>query len=335
MFVRPGELRFDEVDAPVIVQATDALVRPIAATTCDLDHHVIGDKTPFSPFGPFPLGHECVGRVVEVGPDCTDVQVGDVVGVAWHIACGTCHECRRDHPARCLLHGDAQYGLPVNGMWGGTFSELIRVPFADYNLLNLPDTVNPVHLASIGDNLALGWETVMPTVAGMDAPKIGVFGGTGSIGLYVADVAQHLAPGHAVYYDDDPVRMAVAAKLGIEVRDLRDGYDTDHDLSVDATCDPVKLSQVLQSVRPEGYVNSVGIYFNPVEIPLLTLYARGVNFHNGKGQARPSMTPILENVVNGNLHPEIVTSGIYDWDQIPEILTSDNPGHKPIFTLDS
>ena len=170
MFVGPGELRFDEVDAPTIVQGTDALVRPIAATTCDLDHHVIQDKTPFSPFGPFPLGHECVGRVVEVGPDCTDVQVGDVVGVAWHIACGTCEECRRDHPARCLLHGDAQYGLPVNGLWGGTFSELIRVPYADYNLLKLPDTVNPVHLASIGDNLALGWETVMPTIAGMSEP---------------------------------------------------------------------------------------------------------------------------------------------------------------------
>ncbi len=334
MFVGPGTLRFDDVDAPTIVQPTDALVRPIAATTCDLDHHVIGGKTPFSGFGPFPLGHECVGKVVEVGPDCAGVAVGDVVGVAWHIACGTCAECRRDHPARCLRHGDAQYGLPVNGHWGGTFSELIRVPFADYNLLKLPDTINPVHLASIGDNFALGWETVMPTVAGMAEPKIGVFGGTGSIGLYVADVAQHLAPGHAIYYDDDPVRMAVAQQLGIEVRDLRDGYDTDHDLSVDTTCDPAKLNQVLGSVRPEGYVNSVGIYFAPVEIPLLSLYVRGVHFHNGKGQARPAMTPILANVVNGKLHPEIVTSGVYPWEQIPEVLTSDNPGHKPIFTLD-
>lgn len=333
MFVRPGELRFDEVEAPTILQPTDALVRPIAATTCDLDHHVIQDKTPFSPFGPFPLGHECVGRVVEVGSECTDVEVGDVVGVAWHIACGTCPECLRGHPARCVKHGDAQYGLPVNGAWGGTFSELIRVPYADYNLLKLPDNVDPVHLASIGDNFALGWETVMPTIEGMDEPKIGVFGGTGSIGLYVADVAANLAPGQAIYYDDDPARLAVAEKLGAEVRDIREGIDNDHDLAVDATCDPAKLNQVLLSVRPEGYVNSVGIYFAPVEIPLLFLYQRGVHFHNGKGHARPSMTPILENVVNGKLHPELVTSGIYEWDQIPEILTSDNAGHKPIFVL--
>ena len=164
MFVEPGQLRFDEVDAPTLVEGTDALVRPLAATTCDLDHHVIADKTPFSGLGPFPLGHECVGTVVEVGPGCTNVAVGDVVGVAWHIACGTCAQCQLGHTARCLLHGDAQYGLPVNGAWGGTFDELIRVPYADFNLAKLPAGVDPVHLASIGDNLALGWETVMPTI---------------------------------------------------------------------------------------------------------------------------------------------------------------------------
>jgi alcohol dehydrogenase len=45
------------------------------------------------------------------------------------------------------------------------------------------------------------------------------------------------------------------------------------------------------------------------------------------------MTPILDNVADGTLHPELVTSGIYDWEQIPEVLTSANPGHKPIFVL--
>jgi alcohol dehydrogenase len=34
MFVEPGVLRFDEVGAPTILDATDALVRPLAATTC-------------------------------------------------------------------------------------------------------------------------------------------------------------------------------------------------------------------------------------------------------------------------------------------------------------
>lgn len=82
MFVQPGELRFDEVERPFIVEPSDALVRPLAATTCDLDHHVIAGKTPFSGAGPFPLGHECVGTVVEVGGECVGVAVGDVVALS-------------------------------------------------------------------------------------------------------------------------------------------------------------------------------------------------------------------------------------------------------------
>lgn len=334
MFVAPGQLRFDEVDEPTIVEPTDALVRPVAATTCDLDHHVIADKTPFSMFGPFPLGHECVGMVVEVGPDCTAVSVGDVVGVAWHIACGTCVQCRLGHTARCVKHGESQYGLPTNGQWGGTFSDLIRVPYADFNLAPLPAGVDPIHLASISDNLALGWETVMPTIAGIADPQIAVFGGTGSIGLYCVDVAVHCAQARTVYYDDDPIRMEVAERLGAEVHDVNGKRERDFHLAVDASADPERLRKALLSVMPEGHVNSVGIYFQDVALPMLQLYLRGVNFHNGKGHARPNMTPTLEAVAARTLHPELITSGVYNWDELPDILTSGNPGHKPIFLLE-
>ena len=335
MFVAPGQLRFDDVEAPTLVEPGDALVRPLAATTCDLDHEVIAGKTPFSRVGPFPLGHECVGTVVEIGPECSSVAVGDVVGVAWHIACGTCVRCQLGRPARCLRHGDAQYGLPVNGAWGGTFSELIRVPYADFNLAPLPAGIDPVHLASIGDNLALGWETVMPTIIGITDPQIAVFGGTRSIGLYCVDVAVHCANAGTVYYDDNPERMAVAEKLGAEVRAIDDAHETDFHLAVDASADPERLRKALLSVVPEGYVNSVGIYFQDLALPMLQLYLRGVNFHNGKGHARPNMTPALEAVAVGTLHPELVTSGIYGWDEIPDILTSPNAGQKPIFLLDN
>jgi hypothetical protein len=37
MFVAPRQLRFDDVEEPTLVESTDALVRPLAATTCDLD----------------------------------------------------------------------------------------------------------------------------------------------------------------------------------------------------------------------------------------------------------------------------------------------------------
>lgn len=335
MFVGPRQLRFDEVDAPAIAEPSDALVRPLAATTCDLDHEVIAGRTPFSNVGPFPLGHECIGTVVEAGPDCTTVAVGDVVGVAWHIACGACPQCELGHPARCVPHGDAQYGLPVNGFWGGTFSELIRVPYADYNLAPLPAGIDPIHLASIGDNLALGWETVMPAIAGIADPQVAIFGGTRSIGLYCVDVAVHCAGARTVYYDDNDDRLAVAEKLGAQVQHIDGKCEKDFHLAVDASADPDRLRTALLSVVPEGHVNSVGIYFQDQTLPMLQLYVRGVNFHTGKGHARPNMTPTLDAVAAGQLHPELITSGIYDWAEIPEVLTSGAAGSKPFFVLDN
>ena len=136
-----------------------------------------------------------------------------------------------------------------------------------------------------------------------------------------------------MYYDDDPVRMDVAARLGADVHDINGKRDKDFHVAVDASCDPDRLRAALVSVVPEGTVNSVGIYFEDVSLPMLALYQRGVNFHNGKGMARPNMTPTLRAVADRTLHPELVTSGIYDWEQIPDVLTGPNAGHKPIFGL--
>ena len=68
---------------------------------------------------------------------------------------------------------------------------------------------------------------------------------------------------------------------------------------------------------------------------MLQLYLRGVHFHNGKRHARPNMTPTLDAVAAGTLHPELVTSGTYGRDEISDVLTSRNAGSKPIFALEN
>ena len=172
------------------------------------------------------------------------------------------------------------------------------------NLVALPEGVDPVHLASIGDNLALGWESVMPWIGGIEDPEVGIFGGAGSIGLYCVDVAVHCAGARTVYYDDGPTRLAVAEQLGAEVRGQFPARGSDrYHLAVDASADPGRLRSALLSVVPEGQVNSVGIYFEEVPLPLLDLYLRGVSFHTGKGHARPNMTPTLDAVATDSSIP--------------------------------
>jgi propanol-preferring alcohol dehydrogenase len=48
-------------------------------------------------------GHEAVGRVDELGPECTGLEVGQRVGVAWLAAtCGQCRCCRHRQENLCL-----------------------------------------------------------------------------------------------------------------------------------------------------------------------------------------------------------------------------------------
>ncbi|WP_167746288.1 alcohol dehydrogenase catalytic domain-containing protein [Streptomyces melanosporofaciens] len=87
-FIAKGRLIWSDVPTPTIKHAHEAIVAPVAATTCDLDRAMIAGHTPFE--GPFALGHECVARVVELGSDVTGLAVGDLVSVPWHVSCGTC-----------------------------------------------------------------------------------------------------------------------------------------------------------------------------------------------------------------------------------------------------
>ncbi len=92
-FVGPGQIEWREKADPKIESGGQAVVRPIAATTCDLDRALIAGKAPIP--GPFALGHECVAEIVEVGDGVARVAPGDVVVVPWSLHCGTCRHCAR------------------------------------------------------------------------------------------------------------------------------------------------------------------------------------------------------------------------------------------------
>jgi threonine dehydrogenase-like Zn-dependent dehydrogenase len=118
---------------------------------------VIRGQAPFE--GPFPIGHECVAEIVDLGDAVQGLEVWQRVVVTWHIACGECARCRAGLTAHCeVVPYGAMFGLPVAGEWGGLFSDLVRIPFAESMLVPVPDGLDQRALASAGDNLALALE---------------------------------------------------------------------------------------------------------------------------------------------------------------------------------
>src|SRR6266851_2675112 len=88
-----------DVPEPKIRDECDALVRPLAVTRCDLDLIIVGGRSGLA--GPFALGHETAGRVVDVGCAVKSFVPSDLVIVPFQISCGQCERCRRGHTNAC------------------------------------------------------------------------------------------------------------------------------------------------------------------------------------------------------------------------------------------
>jgi alcohol dehydrogenase len=295
--------------------------------TCDLDALIIAGRSPFEP--PFPLGHECVAEIVDVGDAVAAFAPGQRVSVPFQISCGECEPCRRGRTGNCRgVPWQSTYGFgPHVAETGGFLSDLVRVPFADHMLVPLPQDVAATTAASASDNIVDAWRTVGPLLEREPGAEVLVVGGAGpgSIGLYAAGLAKAVGAERVVYADRDEGRRAVAVELGAELADFDGGLPErlgPFPITVDASADPDGLLLALRSTAADGVCTSTGIYFDggPV-LPLFEMYVKNTTFVTGRCHARPSIPRVLELTARGHFHPERVTSEIVAWDHAADALT--------------
>jgi threonine dehydrogenase-like Zn-dependent dehydrogenase len=238
-FVRQGHVEWRDVPAPRLNGALEALVAPIAASSCDIDRYIVSHPSRFKE--PFAIGHNGVAQVVEIGDEVKSVRPGDIVAVAWHISCGRCDRCKRGLLAHCRQSAPGtSYGLPTGERWGGLFDDLVRVPYADAMLHPLPKALDPVEFVATSDNLTQGYAAVAPHVkAGRN--RILVFG-WGINGLYAVAFARALGAREITYIDDNPTNRVTAIGLGAAALPgpPEPGIGP-FDLVVDASLDPAWL----------------------------------------------------------------------------------------------
>jgi threonine dehydrogenase-like Zn-dependent dehydrogenase len=201
VYTAPKQLEWQEAPEPVLDSDGAALVRPLAVATCDLDAMIVRGATPFP--APFPIGHECVAEVLEVGDGVSATAPGALVSVPFQISCGQCASCRQGRSSNCSeVPFMATYGFgPAVERWGGFLSDVVAVPYADHMLVPLPDGVAPASAASASDNIADAWRAVAPPLEREPGAPVLVIGGagSGSIGLYSAAVALALGAEQVVY----------------------------------------------------------------------------------------------------------------------------------------
>ncbi|MDT5220713.1 MAG: hypothetical protein QOF15_2818 [Mycobacterium sp.] len=214
MFEEAGKYAWREAPDPVITAPAQALVRPVTVACCDLDVAVCHGRLPMPPG--HAVGHEGLAEVIAVGDEVITVHVGDRVVVPFQISCGTCRECRRGVTGTCSsVPLMAMYGMaPIAGLDGGGFmADQVLVPYADAMLIPVPQSVDPVAIASLSDNIPDGWRTVAPYAAELaeldEVDRRVLIVGKLSIGLYAAAIGVALGA-HVDYVDTDEGRLAAA-----------------------------------------------------------------------------------------------------------------------------
>jgi threonine dehydrogenase-like Zn-dependent dehydrogenase len=217
-----GDIRLDEVPEPKIQAPTDAIVRLTTSAICGTDLHMIrGTMVGMKP-GTI-LGHEGVGIIEELGPDVRNLSVGDRVVIPSSIACGYCSYCREGYYAQCdnanpkgPASGTAFYGGPeTSGPFHGMQAEKVRVPFAQVNLVRLPDDVTDGQAILLSDIFPTGYFGA--DLADIEPGKTVAVFGCGPVGQFAIAGAKLMGAGRVFAVDNIAGRLDMARRQGAEV----------------------------------------------------------------------------------------------------------------------
>lgn len=154
---------------------------------------------------PRAIGHEVVGTVVAVGPDVTEVKIGDRRIVYPWIGCGTCAACLAEEDNFC----EAQASIGV--VRHGGFAEKVTVPHSRY--LVDPGTIDPALAATFacsGITVYSAAAKLMPLAP--DAPVALV--GAGGLGLQAIQMLKALGHRNILSIDISPEKRAAAVAAG-------------------------------------------------------------------------------------------------------------------------
>lgn len=260
------DVRVQDVERPQLREPGDAILEVSLAGVCGSDlHQYHGREGRLDP-GTV-MGHEVVGRIVEVGEGVTQRAVGERVISAFTVNCGTCFFCTTGLTARCVhaeLLGDVRAG---HGLQGGQ-AAFVRVPFADASLAVVPDAID--------DSLALLCCDVLPTgfhaanLARVREGGVAVVIGAGPVGLMAVLAAKHRGAREVIAIDAVPERLALAKRLGAvpanaydgsaraEVNSVTDGRGADSILECVGSAAAGQLAYDL--VRVGGAIGAVGVH---------------------------------------------------------------------------
>lgn len=348
------QVSLDEVPDPRIEHPCDAIVKITATNICGSDLHMYEGRTDVEE-GKI-LGHENLGEVVETGSAVASLEPGDRVSVPFNICCGYCANCERGLTAFCLSlnpgFAGAAYGYADMGPYAGGQAEYLRVPYADWNCLQLPpDSVEKEDdYAMLSDIWPTGYHAT--ELACVSPGESVVVFGAGPVGLMAAYSAVLRGAAKVMLVDRHPDRLRLADKIGAipiddtvappadQVRELTGGHGADKGCECVGwqAHDPqgeehpaMTLNALVESVRATGRIGVVGVFVpedpgapdplakeGRIAFAMGTYFQKGLTMGTGQCNVKAYNRRLRDLIAEGRAAPSFVVSHAVGLAEAPE-----------------
>jgi len=251
----------------------EVLLRVEAAGVCHSDVHIwdgyfdLGGERRISLESrgvhlPFTMGHEIAGEVAALGPQASNVKVGDkVVAYPW-IGCGECAVCRKGEELLCLK--PRTLGTRRSGGYGTH----VIVPHGGYLL---PHDGVPQSLAATYTCSGItAFSALKKTREHLGADDHLVIIGAGGVGGSAVHIAPAAVAGRVIVADIDAQKRAQARQMGAletidnsthdAVKQVMEATDGGAAAAIDFVGSPKTMEFGVNVLRKGGKLVMVGLY---------------------------------------------------------------------------
>lgn len=343
VYKEPYKVAVEEVDDPKIQDPTDAIIKITTSAICGSDLHMYEGRTGVDPGIVF--GHENLGIVQEVGPGVGKLKKGDRIVLPFNVACGYCRNCLANKTGFCLTvnpgFAGGAYGYASMGPYSGGQAEYLRVPFADFNALVLPQgKEHEADFAMLADVFPTGYHAT--ELADVRPGDTVVVFGAGPVGLMAALSAKIRGASKIFVVDKVQSRLKLAEDLGAipidftatdPIEAVTEQTDGGADKGIDAVgyqaqagegkdeTPAVVLNQLVHAVRPTGRLGVVGLYVpsdpgapneDAAEGKLLfeigTFWEKGQTMGTGQADVKTYNRQLRDLIIAGKAEPGFIVS---------------------------
>lgn len=349
-----NDVRVETVSDPKILNPRDAILKITATTICGSDLHIYDGFIPSMKQGDI-IGHEFMGEVVDVGREVKKLKIGDRVVVSSIIGCGQCFFCTKQMWSLCdnsNPNGGLQepiFGFGTAGIFGyshlfggyaGAQAEYVRVPFADFGAVKVPEGITDAQALPISDAFPTGY--MGADLCNISPGDIVAVWGCGPVGQFTIRSAYMLGAERVIAIDRFPERLKMAKEqsgaevinyeevdAGEALKEMTGGRGPDacidavgleaHGMGAEGLYDKVKQAVRLETDRPNiirqmivacrkgGTVSIMGVYSGFVDkMPMGAAFNKGLTMRMGQMHGQKYIPMLIDRVLKGEIDPSFV-----------------------------